>query len=352
MLYRVDDQKQVVPVLATTTRDEALREVDLEDWVERAPEILDEELLIVGRQVEVDAGRDRLDLLALDLDANLVVIELKRDLIGGDADLQALRYAAMIAHWTDETVRGLAENYWRSSGQDRDVFTKEVDDFCDAGYEVNGSQRILLVGRNVHPRVATMALWLRQTGIDIRVLSMDLYRDGERLYLTSQTIIPLPTEHDVAAQPQPAASDKEWRRDGPAWHLEEQLADDGRAILEHLISILREGLPDAEGPHWPQKNYVTWRSGGRNWMRAYTDNPHQVSLMLYGLAHLPLDEISERLGLPTQDKAESHEVSRIAPGRSPSHVWINIKTLEDLTRIEPEIREIFHESWQHFAGQA
>lgn len=351
MLYRVDDPARVVPVVPTTTRDESLREVDLEDWVERAPQILDEDLLIVGRQVEIDEGRDRIDLLALDLDANLVVIELKRDLVGGDADLQAVRYAAMVGGWTDEVVRGVAEDYWRTTAQDRDVFTKELDEFCDAGYEVNGRQRILLVGRHVHPRVATMTLWLRQVGIDIRVLNMDLYRDDERLYLASQTVIPLPTEDDVAARPRPAAADKEWRRDGPAWHLEEQLADDGRAILESLIEVIHDVAPDADGPRWQQKNYITWRFGGRNWMRAYTDNPHQVALMLYGVAQLSVDQVADRLGLPRQENAESHEVSRVGPGRSPSHVWIVIKWRDDLTKIEAGLRELLDETWRHFSGQ-
>jgi DegT/DnrJ/EryC1/StrS aminotransferase family len=53
--------------------------------------MLGEPLLIIGRQVALDGGKDRIDLLALDQDGSFVVIELKRDLIGGSADLLALR---------------------------------------------------------------------------------------------------------------------------------------------------------------------------------------------------------------------------------------------------------------------
>ena len=40
--------------------------------------MLGEPLLIIGRQVALDGGKDRIDLLALDQDGSFVVIELKR----------------------------------------------------------------------------------------------------------------------------------------------------------------------------------------------------------------------------------------------------------------------------------
>ena len=45
-------------------------------------------------------SNDRLDLLAVDRDGNFVVIELKRDSAAGYADLQSIRYAAMVSSMT------------------------------------------------------------------------------------------------------------------------------------------------------------------------------------------------------------------------------------------------------------
>ena len=67
--------------------------------------MLGEKLLIIGRQVGLDGGKDQIDLLALDEEGALVVVELKRDLIGGDADLQGLRYAALIGDWEGLDIR-------------------------------------------------------------------------------------------------------------------------------------------------------------------------------------------------------------------------------------------------------
>src|SRR5271168_1654396 len=47
-----------------------------------------------------DGSQRRIDLLGIDRDANLVVVELKRDQDGGHMELQALRYAAMVARMT------------------------------------------------------------------------------------------------------------------------------------------------------------------------------------------------------------------------------------------------------------
>jgi RecB family endonuclease NucS len=51
--------------------------VDLEDWIERDPWLLDEDLTIVGRQVWLDAGSP--DLVAVDSAGRLVLVEIKRD---------------------------------------------------------------------------------------------------------------------------------------------------------------------------------------------------------------------------------------------------------------------------------
>ena len=64
----------------------------IEEWVRLNPDILGEDLLILT--VEFDRftqSTDRLDILALDVAGNLVIIELKRDSVSGYADLQAIR---------------------------------------------------------------------------------------------------------------------------------------------------------------------------------------------------------------------------------------------------------------------
>ena len=52
----------------------------LEKWIEKNPDLLGEELLIITNEYDkFDKTKERLDLLALDKEGNVVVIELKRD---------------------------------------------------------------------------------------------------------------------------------------------------------------------------------------------------------------------------------------------------------------------------------
>ena len=66
-------------------------------------------------------SRRRIDLLALDKDANLVVIELKRTEDGGHMDLQALRYAAMVDNMTFEQAVEAHQHYRNVRGIEGDA---------------------------------------------------------------------------------------------------------------------------------------------------------------------------------------------------------------------------------------
>jgi len=277
MLYRITEGT-VTRIASTSVPEEALYEEHVENWVASCPEMLGEQLLIIGRQVQLDEGQDRIDLLAIDQAGNLVVVELKRDLIGGSADLQALRYAALVSRWTHDDVRGHAEGYWRSHGETRGTFAQEVEKLCGEEYEINGRQRIILVGRDIKPRLGTMALWLRSQGVDVTVAGVSLMRDGDRLYAQPQIVIPVPSEDRFQGKVAIGSSDKPWLIDGQAWHLEQRCSPQGREIVERLVELIGEAVPEANGPSWTQKLYISWRFGNKIWASVGTGSPNRASL--------------------------------------------------------------------------
>src|SRR5690606_27951557 len=84
----------------------------LEKWIEKNPELLREELLIITNEYDkFDKTKERLELLALDREGNVVVIELKRDDSGKNVDLQALKYAAYCSTLTLDGLTSIYKDY-------------------------------------------------------------------------------------------------------------------------------------------------------------------------------------------------------------------------------------------------
>jgi hypothetical protein len=67
----------------------------LEDWIAKDPSILELDIAIIGRQVQTDF-RGRIDLLALDRNANCVILELKRGRTPREVVAQLLDYGAWV----------------------------------------------------------------------------------------------------------------------------------------------------------------------------------------------------------------------------------------------------------------
>lgn len=72
-------QKDVSTLETVSLKQEGFREDDLREWIINSPEsILGEDFRLIGREVSVKQIGDGIDLLAIDRDANVVAIELKR----------------------------------------------------------------------------------------------------------------------------------------------------------------------------------------------------------------------------------------------------------------------------------
>jgi hypothetical protein len=352
MLYRISDHG-VTEVPETTAVDEALYERDVEDWVAERPEILGEPLLVIGRQVPLDEGKDRIDLLALDKSANLVVIELKRDMVGGDADVQALRYAAQVSQWAHEDVRRTAEGYWKTRKEARGTFAQEVESFCDEGYQVNSDQRVILAGRDLKPRLGTMALWLRKHALNVCVVAIGVLKDGDRLYLKPQVMIPVPSEDKLRTAVSIGSTDKPWLVDGQQWHLEQHCSARGRKVVEALVELVGSAVPEADGPNWNQKQYVSWKAGTKNWIYMGTQ-ANQATLDIGGFNAGPA-EVADLLHFALF-KDDADLSTKFALGSSVGAVptdgrlSIIVKSVKDIEGSREAFIGLLQQCWVRFNG--
>lgn len=180
---------------------EGLKErTDLQSSIRDYIDIVAPDTLVLAEEYgQWEDSRRRIDLLAVDRSANLVVIELKRTLDGGHMDLQAIRYASMVSNMTfDQAVQAHA-NYLDARDREEDAKEQileflgwEDSDENDFAQEV----RIVLASAEFSRELTTSVLWLRDHDVDISCVRLKPYRIGDVLLINAEQLIPLPEAED------------------------------------------------------------------------------------------------------------------------------------------------------------
>jgi len=172
-------------------------------------------LVLTEEYAEWDASRKRIDLLAIDKQANLVIIELKRTDTGDHMELQALRYASMISTMTFEHALDVLVDYRNKNGEDG--FTREnaretIEDFIEleAINETNfgNDVRIILVSAEFSKELTTSVIWLNERDLDITCVRMKPYKYKEQILIDIQQVLPLPEAKDYQIRAQKKAEER------------------------------------------------------------------------------------------------------------------------------------------------
>jgi len=255
----------------------------IEEWVRSNPEILGEDLLIVSIEFDrFSSSNDRLDLLAVDREGNLVVIELKRDSAAGYADLQAIRYAAMVSSMTIDMLVPYYIGY-KKKYDDVDLTESEAKEQIvefvesDTFNELSNKPRIIICSEGFSQEITTTVLWLRDSDIDISCVSITPYRVEGKIVIVPKVVIPLEEarQYQIDIKRKEEKREKSGRRPRPKTMtilLENNLVSEGEELR------LLNGLPswlkyDETDPTFRatitgkrgQSNAVIWEKDGQEY---------------------------------------------------------------------------------------
>lgn len=214
MFFVDTEAKQLRKLIPKGFTELGLRErFDIQEWIEKTPEILGEDLLIIGKEVFLPSGK-RLDLLAIDKKAELVIIELKRDDSGEAVEWQAIKYASYCANFLPDEIYRIFSDH---SGFSESEAKQAIEEFIDSDpEELNMSQRIILASRTFNSEVASAVIWLREFGVNIQCTRLAPFVDSDnRLFITPETIIPLPEAKDYIEKKE--KKQRSVRQDQPEW---------------------------------------------------------------------------------------------------------------------------------------
>ena len=114
-------------------------------------------------------------------------------------ELQAIRYAAMVANMTFEQAVRAHRDYASKRGFDLNAEDTLLDflGWDEANEEEFGSEvRILLVSGDFSRELTTSVLWLNENGLDIRCIRLRPHKLEEDLVLQVDQVLPLPEAQD------------------------------------------------------------------------------------------------------------------------------------------------------------
>ncbi len=221
-MYTLDHQlNRLAPLSIKTFTDLGFNErKHLQEWLAYQPDALGEELLIVQKEFDgFDDTRERLDLLALDKDGNLVIIENKLDDSGRDVVWQALKYASYCASLTKAQIVEVYQQYLNryqphsnagieaeeplaQAGQSADAAALiceflDAPDLDEVKLNLGNSQRLMMVAANFRKEVTSTALWLLGQGLSVQCFKVTPYALGEQLLLNIDQIVPTPEAKEL-----------------------------------------------------------------------------------------------------------------------------------------------------------
>lgn len=169
----------------------------LQEWLANEPKIFGgEDLLIIQKEFSgFNDTNERLDLLALDKNGNVVVIENKLDDTGKNVTWQALKYASYCATLTKENIKDIFQEYLNkqvSNQKAEEILAEFYDLEYDEILHLNQgkTQRLIFVANEFRKEVTSTVLWLLNYKVKIQCFKVTPFALDEQLFLTMEQIIP------------------------------------------------------------------------------------------------------------------------------------------------------------------
>ena len=236
------------------------------DYEERLQEIIasdlsiiDPNLMTIGREVSTGVG-GRIDILAIDVEGNLVVIELKRARTPREVVAQVLDYGSSVRRMSSDEIANYYIDYQRrflNVDSPEGINDALKDKFDSVPEELNTSHRLLIVAEDIDPSTERIVLYLQEEHeVNINVVLFRAFQDEGRLYLT-RTWLNDPFDTPV----QPSSS----RRKKGEWNGEYYVSF-GEGESRTWSDAKKYGYVSGGGGEWYVRTLRMLEPGNRIWV--------------------------------------------------------------------------------------
>ena len=188
---------RIEKIESTTFKKLGFKERDhLQEWICNNPQCLNEDLLIIQKEFSgFYDTQERLDLLAVDKEGNLVIIENKLDDTGRDVVWQVLKYASYCSTLNGTQIVSIFNDYLSKIGSTENAESLledflEISDYREK-LNIGNSQRIIMIAGEFRKEATSSVLWLLNYGLRIQCFKAIPFKLGEQLILNLEQIIPI-----------------------------------------------------------------------------------------------------------------------------------------------------------------
>ena len=253
-------------------------------------------MIIAEEFSEWSDSQRRIDLLAIDKEANLVVIELKRTESGEHMELQAIRYAAMVSTLTFSRCVSIFQNYLKAMDRIENAEEKilnflqwdepQEDDFA---LDV----KIILVSSNFSKELTTSVMWLNERNLGIRCVRLIPYRNKDQILIDVQQIIPLPEAEDYQVKIRQQTEERREARKTSKDYTQYIFNNNNYNKRKLVLAVIK---------YWIDKNKP---KSMKELIEAFPQEIHSGSLFL---RFNEADEIYKRQGIPRHFLGENEMI--------------------------------------------
>lgn len=179
----------------------------LEEAIVKNPNLLEEDLTLIGRQTPTDGGP--LDLLGVDSDGRLVLFELKRGTLTRDAVAQIIDYASDLE---SKDLKSLVDHISKHSGQHSIDKIENFEEWYGEKFEGQDMEslrqiRMCLVGLGVDARTERMVTFMAN-GMDISLLTFHGFVHDGTIFLAKQVHVEAADDSPPPPPPPPTRAKK------------------------------------------------------------------------------------------------------------------------------------------------
>lgn len=314
-MYLIDKENNRIEAVTKTTFSELgfSERTHLQEWLANNPKALGgEELLIIQKEFDgFNDTRERLDLLALDKQGNIVVIENKLDDSGRDVTWQVLKYASYCSSLKPSEIVEIYQKYLTRMGitepADKkllEFFDIESDIINDIPLNKGLTQRVIMVAAEFRKEVTSTVLWLLNYKLRIQLFKVTPYIMGDKVFIDFDQIIPMKSAEvytiKMAEKTQEEISNQEEQKERYVlrqefWVKILKIANEKFTLFQNISPSKQAWIGTGSGVRGIAYNFVISKNYGR--CEIYIDRGDvEENKMVYDLLLQKKEKIEEDFG--------------------------------------------------------